>query len=204
MTHPGLFSDPVQREYQSLQSGQKFKDLRQVPVLRKDSPDADCTSFPARTGFADLIALFKEPKSGEPAWITATNQDGGYMWFSLKDPAVLPATVFWIENHGRHAEPWNGRNRCLGLEDVCGYFAEGIVPSTKPNAITEAGFATAIELTKDRPTVVNYIQGVARIPEGFEMVKTVQFAPGRVTFVSTTGKKVTVPVRHEFLKNGKL
>lgn len=49
---------------------------------------------------------------------------------------------------------------------------------------------------------VNYIQGVVRIPEGFENVKTLEFAPGEVTFVSTTGKRVTAPFRHEFLATG--
>ena len=43
-----------------------------------------------------------------------------------------------------------------------------------------------------------------KIPEGFENVKSVEFAPGEVTFVSTTGKRVTAPVRHEFLRTGKL
>ena len=36
------------------------------------------------------------------------------------------------------------------------------------------------------------------------MVKTLEIAPEHVTFVSTTGKKVTAPVRHEFVKTGKL
>ena len=51
---------------------------------------------------------------------------------------------------------------------------------------------------------MNYIQGAVKIPDGFEMVKTLEFAPGQVTFVSTTGQRVTAPVRHEFLKTGKL
>jgi hypothetical protein len=33
-------------------------------------------------------------------------------------------------------------------------------------------------------------------------VKTLEFPPGEVTFVSTTGKRVTAPVRHEFLATG--
>jgi hypothetical protein len=31
-----------------------------------------------------------------------------------------------------------------------------------------------------------------------------EFAPGKVTFVSTTGQRVTAAVRHEFLRTGKL
>jgi hypothetical protein len=206
MTNPVLFSNPAQREYQSLQIGKTFTDLHRVPVLSKDAPDADCTAFPARLGFADLIAVCSEPadKLSGPAWVTAVNQEQGYVWFSLKDPAVLPTTVFWIENHGRHESPWNGRNRCLGLEDVCAYFAEGLVPSVQPNVLNKAGIPTAIELGKDRPTVINYIQGAARVPKDFDEVKTVEFAAGKLTLVSGKGQKVVVPVRHEFLKTGKL
>ncbi|MDB5385629.1 MAG: hypothetical protein JWM11_1275 [Planctomycetaceae bacterium] len=206
MTYPGLFGDPKQREYQSLQPGAKWTSLAKVPVAWKGEPDADLTKLPARQGHADLIQLVNEPweKTHGPAWMTATFTDAGYLWFSLKDPAVLNSTVFWIENHGRHGHPWNGRNNCLGLEDVTSYFADGLAASTRENMLTKQGVATAIELKPSQPTSVNYIQGVVKIPDGFEMVQTLDFGPGQVTFVSTTGKRVVSAVRHEFLKSGKL
>ncbi len=207
MTSPVLFSDPAKREYQSFAIGKEFDSLSQVPLAWKDSEPADCTSFPARTGFADLLAIFSEKAEKLPqqvAWTTATNQDGGYLWFSMRDPRILPTTVFWIENHGRHGEPWNGRNRCLGLEDVCSYLNEGMPISAQPNDLNKKGIPTAIELNPNRPTFVNYIQGIAKIPEDFQMVKDVEFGAGEVTFVSVTGKKVTVPVNFEFVRTGKL
>jgi hypothetical protein len=202
MTCPSLFSDPKQREYQALLPGAKWTDLSKVPVAWKNAPDADLTRQPARYGYADLIQLTNE--SNGPAWTAATYQDAGYVWFSLKDPAVLNSTVFWMENHGRHGHPWNGRNNCLGLEDVTACFADGLAASTRENLLTKEGVATAVELSAEKPTVVNYIQGVVRIPAGFENVKTLEFAPGIVTFISTTGQRVAAPVRHEFLKTGKL
>ncbi len=206
MTCPGLFSDPANREYQSLASGERFTDLHKVPLLWKHPSEADCTAFPNRTGFEDLLAVFSQPadKLGGPAWTTATNQDGGYLWFSLKDPAAQPATVFWIDNKGAHGAPWNGRSRCLGLEDVCAYFADGLAASVRPNQLNEAGIKTAHELSPAHPFVLNYIQGVAKIPADFVMVQSAEFAPGKVTFKSTTGKTVTVPVDWRFLENGKL
>jgi len=206
MTYPGPFSDPRQREYQSLLPGAKWTDLTKVPTAWKGAPDADLTLLPARYGYADLIQLINEPweTTRGPAWVTATFAEDGYLWFSLKDPGVLRSTVFWIENHGRHGHPWNGRNNCLGLEDVTAYFAEGVAVSTGENALTKEGVATAIELSATKPTVVNYIQGVVRIPDGFGAVRTLEFAPGEVTFVSTTGQRVATPVRHEFLKSGLL
>lgn len=206
MTCPSLFSDPKNREYQALQPGAKWTDLAKVPAAWKDAPDADLTSLPGRYGHADLVQLANESweKTNGPAWTTATFADGGFVWFALKDPAVLNSTVFWMENHGRHAHPWNGRNNCLGLEDVTAHFADGLAASIKENALTKGGVETTVKLSAEKPTAVNYIQGVVKIPEGFENVKSVEFAPGEVTFVSTTGKRVTAPVRHEFLRTGKL
>jgi hypothetical protein len=206
MTCPSLFSDPKNREYQALQPGAKWTDLAKVPAAWKDAPDADLTSLPGRYGHADLVQLANESweKTNGPAWTTATFADGGFVWFALKDPAVLNSTVFWMENHGRHAHPWNGRNNCLGLEDVTAHFADGLAASMKENALTKEGVETTVKLSAEKPTAVNYIQGVVKIPEGFENVKSAEFAPGEVTFVSTTGKRVTAPVRHEFLRTGKL
>ena len=206
MTCPSLFSDPKQREYQALLPGAKWTDLAKVPAAWKDAPDADLTRLPARYGYADLIQIANESweKTNGPAWTAATFPDAGYVWFSLKDPAVLRTTVFWMENHGRHGHPWNGRNNCLGLEDVTAYFADGLAASTRENLLTKEGVETAITLSADKPTAVNYIQGVVKIPDGFENVKTLEFGPGQVTFISVTGKRVTAPVRHEFLKTGKL
>ena len=206
MTCPSLFSDPKQREYQALLTGAKWTDLAKVPVAWKDAPDADLTRLPARYGYADLIQIANEPweKAHGPAWTTATFADAGYVWFSLKDPAVLNSTVFWMENHGRHGHPWNGRNNCLGLEDVTAFFADGLAASTKENLLTKEGVETAVTLSADKPTAVNYIQGVVKIPDGFDNVKTLEFSPGEVTFISTAGRRVTAPVRHEFLKSGKL
>ena len=202
MTNPAPFSDPTKGEYQSFAIGARFTSLTQVPLQFKGAPDADVTKLPARQGFADLLQICYEPT--DVAWLTATHVDEGYLWFSLKDPTVLASTVFWIENRGRHGVPWNGRNNCLGLEDVTAHFADGLPASAQPNVLTKEGVKTAIELSADHPTSVRYIQGVAKLPAGFEQVKTLQFAPGTVTFVSTTGQQVTVPVKHEFLKSGKL
>ncbi len=147
-----------------------------MPVAWKGAPDADLTRLPARYGYADLILLVNESwdKTGGPAWMTATYPDAGYVWFSLKDPDVLRTTLFWIENHGRHGAPWNGRNNCIGLEDVTGYFADGLAGSAQENLLSAEGVKTVAQLTADKPTVINYIQGVARIPAGFEMVRTLE------------------------------
>lgn len=204
MTCPGVFSDPANREYQSLASGETFTDLARVPSRWKEPAEVDCTRFPVRRGYADLLAVFADEKAlaGSPAWTAAVNTKDHWVWFALRDPSVLPATVFWIENRGRHGVPWNGRNSCLGLEDVCAYFAEGLVPSTAPNPLSEQGIRTAIELNAKQPTEIRYAQGAARVPADFDRVKAINFSkPDQVTLVADSGATATVPVRHEFVLN---
>ena len=204
MTCPGVFSDPKKGEYQALLPGVQWTDLTKVPVLAQDAPDADLSKLPARYGYADLVQLVNDPAGDQPAWMTATFTDAGYVWFSLKDPKVLASTVFWMENHGRHGHPWNGRNNCLGLEDVTSHFADGLAPSMAENVLSKQGVPTTLELKVDAPTVVNYIQGVARVPADFDRVVTMEFGTGEITLVSPDGKRITVPVNHQFAKTGKV
>ena len=202
MTNPSRFSDPAKREYQALAIAAPFTDLAHVPLLEKGTGDADLTRLPARQGYADLVQVVN--KQDATAWTCATRTDEGWLWYALKDPKVLRSTLLWIENRGRHGSPWNGRNNCLGLEDVTSFFADGLAASAGANLLTRRGVPTAIEFTADKPTEIRYIQGVTRVPEGFGKVVAAEYAPGSVTFVAEGGERVTVPVRHEFLSGAAL
>lgn len=204
MTYPGIFSDPTQGEYQSLEPGKHWDSLAHVPVAWKGQMDADLSRLPARQGHADLVQIYNQAAdaNGTPAWMTATFTEKNYVWFSLKEPAVLNSTVFWIENRGRHGYPWLGRNHCLGLEDVTAYFADGLKASVEPNAINQQGIKTALDLSKNNPTQIRYIQGVVRVPESFQVVKTIEFSHGQITLVSSDGQRISAPVNHQFLRTG--
>lgn len=201
MTNPGIFSDPAVGEYQSLDCGKEFVDLTRVPSQFKEPSELDCSRFPLRPGFADLFAVIadKDALAGDPAWTVAVNTKENWAWFSLRDPNVLPTTAFWLENHGRHSFPWNGRNRCLGMEDICGYFADGLVPSIETNALTGRGIPTAVELTADHSTNVRSIQAAVPVPDGFGAVTGIEFTAGKVSLVGSSDQIVEVPVRHEFV-----
>lgn len=51
---------------------------------------------------------------------------------------------------------------------------------------------------------MNYIQGVARSPANFERVASIEFGTGELTLVSPDGKRIKVPVNHQFTKTGKV
>lgn len=202
ITNPTQFSDPAKGEYQQLAIDQRFQSISAVPSRFKDAPDVDVSRLPQAPGYADLLAIFPEDTGDQPAWLTAVRADQGWLWFSLKDPKVLTSTVFWLENHGRHQLPWFGRNNCVGLEDVTAFFADGLKASAEDNSLNKAGIQTTQDLKGD--FTVRYIQGVAKIPQGFTEVKTIEFTDGVATFVSPTGQRVALPISHEFLKTGSL
>ena len=202
MTNSTLFSDPASGEYQQLAINQRFTSLTSVPSRFKDAPDVDVSRLPQKKGYADLVMIVAEDSADKPAWVTAVRADEGWLWFSLKDPKVLTNTVFWLENHGRHHLPWFGRNNCVGIEDVTAFFADGLKASAEENAISKLGAKTALDINGE--LTVRYIQGVAKIPQGFIEVADVEFKDGKVTFVSTTGQRVSEPIYYEYLRTGNL
>ncbi len=193
---------PSSGEYFSTEPGQFFDSLSEVPTIWKDPSTADYSMFPSRDGFVDILQVFPEsPKLGDPMWFTAAVPSHGYLWFSLKKPGILPSTVLWQDNHGRHGAPWNGRNSCMGIEEVLGFLASGLRASAVENVLTKKGLQTSMELDGVTPLNLKNIQGVCRIPEGFDRVATISFRPGRVIFYSVAGVTAEAAVDWEFVLN---
>jgi hypothetical protein len=203
MTNPDMNPIHDNREYYSLPPGKKFDDLKKVPTIWSDNPVTDCSIFPNREGFVDIIQLYNSTES-RYGWTTAVFQEQGYLWYSLKDVEVLPSTLLWMENKGRHQSPWNGRNCCIGLEDICSYFASGLSKSAMENEINKSGIKTCHILGNEEPFNVNYIQGVVPIPEGFTEVQNLKFKKNQLIFESTTGISVTTKVHYEFILTGQI
>lgn len=194
-------------EYASIASETLFDDLRNVPTIWKEPAHTDCTVFPARPGYCDIIQIFADRSKSEmerPAWIAAVAPGERYVWFTLKNRAELPATVFWMENRGRHAEPWNGRTCCIGLEDVFAYAAEGLAPSAADNLAKQNGYPTTVELSPNEPATVRYIQGVAEVPDGFDRVADIDIGEKAIELRAVSGDRVSVPVRPGFVFDGQV
>ncbi|MCL2701393.1 MAG: hypothetical protein FWE88_06835 [Phycisphaerae bacterium] len=196
--------DPANGCYQTLQPGQTFTSLDKVPTVFKSPAFDDCSLYPRQRGFCDLLGVFHKSTPGKPAWTAAVYTKENFLWFSLKDAAVLPCLSFWSENRGRWTTPWLGRNNCLGLEDGATYLPSGTQKSLAANPASQAGFATAMTLSPKTPTAIRYIQGVAKTPKGFDRVKTVAFGNGEVVFTADNGKKATALVNWDYLFTGAL
>jgi hypothetical protein len=190
-------------EYYFLAPGRRFRDIGRVPTIWKDAPLADCSTHPLPYGFMDLLAVF--PRVGQtPAWTAVAAPSLGFLWFALRDPEVLPQTTFWMSNGGRHAPPWNGANRCLGIEDGCAYYTMGLAASARKNELNRAGIPTSLALTPKRVTRITHIQGAVRIPKSFDRVKSLAFGRDEARFTSWSGKTVEAPVCWRFVYTGEL
>ena len=196
MTCPGVFSSPAAKEYSYLASGAEFKSVEKIPTAFKTPEFADYSVYPSPYGFCDLFSVLKK-SSGEPAWTAAVYPDEGFLWFVLKDASVLPMTSVWVSNSGRFQSPWNGRTYCIGVEDSCSYFADGLKPSVTENDLNRRGFATSLNF--DKTTEIRMIQGVAEIPAGFGKVSDVKFGDGEITFQDLSGKTASVKCEYKFV-----
>ena len=185
-------------EYYSLDSFKEFDSLKKVPTKWKNEPYTDCSVFPARKGFIDILQVFIEEDAGF-AWTAAVVPEEGYLWFALKDPKVLPSTVLWMANHGRHMSPWNGRSCCIGIEDVCCHLADGLSVAAEENELNRQGFTTSLMLDGKTPLDVRYIQGVVKVPEDFDRVSDIKKTSDGIELISESGESVFTIVNTDFL-----
>ncbi len=170
--YPGLFSNPESREYGALKPGATFTDLREVPLANGST--TDLTRYPARQGFDDLVMMVSEPTTPEQPFAWSAVVLDGYVWFSLKNPADFPATLFWISNGGRHAEPWSGRHfGRLGIEEVCSHFSDG-PDVAREDRLASQGIPTARKFTPDEKVSLRIVHGVAAVPADFGVVTSIR------------------------------
>ena len=196
---PQTFERPENRGYAALKPGAEFQSLEKVPTLTGET--ADLSRYPARRGFEDLVMLVSDA-TVPFGWTAVAFPEQRYVWFALKDPGILPETIFWISNGGRHYPPWSSRHvNVMGLEEVCSYFHTGLAESVRKNPIAAKGFPTCIALNPRKPLAVPYITGVAKIPRGFDRVVSIVADAGNraVILESASGNQARAAVQLDFL-----
>ena len=188
--------------YQALKMGAEFQSLQAVPTATGGA--ADLSRYPARRGFEDLVMVVSD--AGRPlAWTAVTFARERFVWFALKDAKVLRETVFWMSNRGRHYAPWNSRHvAVLGVEDVTACFHFGLAESAGTNPISRR-WPTCLMLHAKKPTVVNYIMGIATIPKGFDRVRSLEAGTDHKSIVlrAANGKQARARVDLGFLAGGR-
>lgn len=195
---------PENRGYSWLKPDAEITNLREAPCI--DGSMTDLCRYPARRGFEDVAILCTDPKV-ELGWSAVTFPEQEFAWFALRDPKQLASTLLWFSNGGRHFPPWNGRHiNVMGIEDITAFFHVGIAASCRPNLLTERGIRTCLEPDTQGRLSIPYIQGVARIPAGFDEVASIrpEHHGGAISLVAKSGIVVPVRCQVDFLKTGKL
>jgi len=202
-TSPEPVETPSQGSYIFLKNNVEFHDLRRVPTIWGTM--ADLSVYPNYRGYMDLALMINNPKDTF-AWSSITFPREGYMWFSLKDPKVLKATMFWRSNGGRWADIWRGRHiNCLGIEDVTWYYGANLESCLKPNPMSKRGIKPYLTMDPKRPTVINYIQGCVPVPKGFAEAKTIEVVGNDAIVIhGNAGKPIHVPCATSFVHSGRL
>jgi hypothetical protein len=195
LTPPVPFEVPPEGR-QLLAEDQVITDITRAK--RVDGGTADLSVFPTAPGFESLWMAVTD-RNLPFGWTTATAAEEGWVWFGLKNVRELPETVIWISDGGRDYAPWNGRHRrCIGLEDICGYFHLGTRRSVADNPVAASGSPTAVTLG-EKPVSISYVFGVAATPAGFGRVTEVAKAPGGITLIDAGGRKASAAVDLSFI-----
>ncbi len=187
-TPPERFEHPELDGYSWLALDARFASISAAPGI--DGHPVDLSRYPTLSGFENLAMLVRKPDA-ELGWTAVVFQEEGYAWFNVKSNEVLPHTVLWCSNGGRHYPPWNGRHRnVLGLEEVCAYFHLGAAESAAPNPISDEGFPTAIDFSRAEPKRIPVISGVVEVPAGFDEVVRIEPEGNGIVLISRNGLQV--------------
>ncbi len=197
-TYPGLFSNPDSGEQQCLKPNARFDDLREVELA--DGGTTDLSRYPARPGNDDLVMMVNETATETQPFAWSAVVFDGYVWYCLKDPTDFPATMLWLSNGGRTAEPWNNRHvGRLGVEEVCSYFSNGVDESRK-NPLAAEGIPTVRSFNADETVSLKIIQAVAALPEGFDRVASiVPEGDKAVKITAESGESLTAALDWKFI-----
>ena len=166
---------------------QEIRDLSAARLA--EGGTADLTVYPFAASHEDLWMLASSPKVPF-AWSAATCPESGWVWFSLKDPRILPCTILWLSNGGRAYAPFSSRHRgVIGIEEVCSYFHLGHAASIADNPLSARGVLTAIALRPKSYVTFSYAFGLAQAPVGFGAVAAIHPAEGGIVLSDRAGRE---------------
>lgn len=192
MTHPEGTEHPARGGYDSLQPNVVFESIERVPLARGGT--TDLSRYPARSGFEDIVILATQ-HTKPFAWSAVSFPSEGYAWINLKDASVLPQTILWISNGGRHYSPWNGRHRgVMGVEEVANYFY-GVDRAVTSNPFIEKGSKTYVELSAKHATTVATLMFCVPVSTGFGKVMQVEAEEKGVCVIGQSGESVRSPLQ---------
>lgn len=173
--------------YRRLGISQQIEDMSCVTTIYGEK--TDLTRHPQYKGTIDLL-LSRTDAENRIGYEVFINPEGGYCYYQLKDTSVLPYTMFWMFNGGRHFAPWNGTvDGCLGVEEMSGPVC--IFDRDFPKVSQSHG----IQMEKDKPVAVKQIYGAVELPEHFTSIEKLTLEKEGLRVCSDTGIELLIPIR---------
>ena len=199
-TPPFPVEEAVNQGYSLLKCGQEINDLTNVKTIYDES--VNLRECPIGKGYEDVAFFLNDPQKSF-TYSAVTVKEKGYLYFQLKNPRNLTATMLWMSNGGRYYKPWNGRvNGVLGIEEVNSYFYYGMKQSAEPNPLTSLGYRTAAVLSREQANNYKIIIGTVPVPEDFEGVKDIIRKDAQhICILGRNGDEITVACEIDFLLN---
>jgi hypothetical protein len=166
---------------------QRFTSL--AKVRRADGGISDASLYPFDKGHEDLVIMSERP-GAKLAWSAALARADGFLFFALKDAAVLPHTILWMSNGGRSYAPWNGRHHAvIGIEEAS--LDHRLIEDPRDGA---SGFP----LGPGKSTPVRYALGAIPVPKNWTAVSDIELGDGKITLTDASGDKSSVPFLRDF------
>jgi len=187
---------PLEPGRHRLASGARVTDVSRFPA--EDGGVVDLCNLPIAEKHEDFVT-YVEAETSDLGWTAVVRDDEDDIVIILKDPSVLPVTMFWHSNGGRDYAPWNGRHCGVrGIEDGCAAGAAGHRAALGRNRISAEGVPTA--LTLGPPIRVAHVIGAIPRSEGWTRINRIHAASGQLTLTDAGGATLALPFDTDFLR----
>jgi len=194
------------QQFQAVKGGsQSGADLQQsAETLKKvkdnENKDIDISVYPFAEGHEDLYMIISS-HDVPFGWSAASCPNEGWLWFSIKNPGILPNTVIWLSNGGRYYPPFSSRHKnVIGIEETVSFFHLGHKASVESNFLNEQGCRTYIELSHHNDITIPWIFGVVQIPQTFGRVKQIREIKGGIEIEDYNHNKTEAKVNLNFIR----
>lgn len=191
-TATGKLLDTESGTYSRLPGMTAIRDWKHVTTVYGE--ETDLSRHPQKKGTIDLMIAKTDAVNGL-GYAVFANPEEGYLYYQLKDARILPETMFWLFNGGRHFAPWNGTtDGCLGVEEM----SDRIV-------IFEEDFPEnpdryMIPVKPDQEIAVRQVYGAVALPEGKRYIKESALTEQGISVQFDDGVQIQIPVDISFFR----
>lgn len=166
---------------------------------KADGSTIDLTFYPIDQAHEDFL-MSVHKTDATLGWTSVEDLERRFLFLSLKNPSVLPVTMFWYSNGGRHYAPWNGRHiGVLGIEEGLCLGAAGYRAAVEANRLTDRGIPTSLQLTANGVAEIRHVIGAIPLDGELGTIKTLAPVDKTLRVELQAGGVTSIPFDTDFL-----